>query len=199
MALGATRVACLLLDLHARYVVVSSASEPLPPLSYNFTDVEMVELLAQAAGIFVEGGETFYLLRGLRRGLDLVDWAGAPPVSFGDLVAARVKSRTLAYIGVSAGSIVAGENTSIANMWAWSNAGILDGDFTGLQLAKDCVFLPHFKKKQEHMLEEYHTSLSSSCPWCRIVTIPQCQPVVSGLASMHPPHPQEMDYVCPGS
>lgn len=193
MSLGATEVACFLLNPGARWDVLATATEILSPIYYNFTDAEMVELLGQAAGIFVEGGETFYVLASFRRLLDLGD--NSSPVSFGDLVAARVHARTLAYVGVSAGSIIAGETASIAQIWPYGDAELMGGNFTGLQLVRDCVFLPHFTPSQEPFLRSYEAGLSYACPLCRAIAIPQCQPLVSGLKWLETT--RQMDYVCP--
>lgn len=194
-ALGASKVACLMLDPHARHELLASARDPLPTLEYNFTDHEMSQLLAQAAGIFVEGGQTFYLLSTLRRPLHLEGSLRKVSASFGDLVRARVEAGTLVYVGVSSGSIVAGETASVAQVWSDKGADLVDWNFTGLQLLRNCVFFPHFHAHQEKFLREYEAGLSTSCPWCRVMAVPQCQPVTSGLSSSE--SSQQMDYICP--
>jgi len=207
MALGATHVACVLLDLAARADVTkrSVASASLLSFSssaseFNYTDTDIASLLERASGVFVEGGGTLFLLKSLRRPLELaVQGAGHSP-SFGDLLRSRVRSGTVAFIGVSAGSIVAGETASVALIWSDRGADAIGWNFTALQLVPRCVFLPHFQPQNEAWVQQYAYNLRNGfsvdrwCPDCGVMALPQCQPL--GFEQASGASLSRLDYLC---
>lgn len=101
--------------------------------------------------LFVDGGNTFFLLQELRRtGVD-------------KLIAAHVAAGRL-YIGASAGSMIAGPTIEYArHMDSPGKGPELDGDFTGLGLV-DFSIVPHstnapFVNAAERILAAYADSL----------------------------------------
>jgi len=209
MALGASHMACVLLDLAARADETnrSVASVSLLPFAssavasdFNYTDTDIVSLLESASGVFVEGGEALYLLKSLRRPLQLAVKGSGHAPSFGDLLRSRVRSRKVAFIGVSAGSIVAGETVSVAIFGSDRGADELGWNFTALQLVPRCAFFPHFLPEDEAWVQQYAHNLRNGlsvdklCPDCGVMALPQCQPW--GFQQASGASLSRLDYLC---
>lgn len=102
---------------------------------------EWLKVLQEADIVWVEGGNTFYLLKqfkesGLNRSI-------------------KNTLKDKLYVGVSAGSIIAGPNIELAG---WKPAGDKNvvhlKDLTGLNLVNFGVF-PHFEQPHMPLLQEY--------------------------------------------
>lgn len=87
--------------------------------------------------LFIEGGNTYYLLKRIRE------------EGFDKEILLFVKKNRL-YLGVSAGSVLAGPDISISH--GDDNLGLTD--FTGLKLI-DKVICPHFQKKDPIIIENF--------------------------------------------
>lgn len=104
----------------------------------DFLDVEKEDAsrLRTYDAIYVSGGNTFYLLYHLRKsGADKILWD-------------MIQSHPIVYIGVSAGSIVAGK--SIISSDDENVVGL--HDLTGMELL-DAIIVPHFGEKKETIRE----------------------------------------------
>jgi dipeptidase E len=112
---------------------------------------EIVSKLSDADVIFVEGGNTFFLLQELRR-------TGA-----GRLIVEQINNGKL-YIGASAGSVIASGNIEyLKYMDDPAAAPDLKGDFSALGIV-DFSIVPHctnfpFKKVAEKIIAEYSDKL----------------------------------------
>lgn len=102
--------------------------------------------------IFVNGGNTFYLLHWMRKS------------GFTDVVNELLENTGRVYVGVSAGSITAGPSIEMAgNKWKTgkesdrNRVGIKD--FTGLNLI-DFTVIPHFKTEDKAHLESTQKKVS---------------------------------------
>lgn len=100
-----------------------------------------LEVLKRTNVVWVEGGNTFYLLKWFREsGLNK---------SIGDILKDKV------YVGVSAGSVIAGPSIELAG---WKPAGDKNvanlKDLTGLNLV-DFEIFPHFELSHKILLEKY--------------------------------------------
>ncbi|MBI4896010.1 MAG: Type 1 glutamine amidotransferase-like domain-containing protein [Candidatus Aenigmarchaeota archaeon] len=93
--------------------------------------------------LYVCGGNTFYLLAKARE-------SGFIAVAHQFVQSGKV------YVGVSAGSILAGPDISIALQGDENDIGI--SDFTGLDLTNIVVW-PHYTKKEEAVVAEYKKKL----------------------------------------
>ncbi|MEK6874923.1 MAG: Type 1 glutamine amidotransferase-like domain-containing protein [Nanoarchaeota archaeon] len=92
--------------------------------------------------IYVCGGNTFYLLDRMRK-------------SRFDTVVKSLVAKDVVYIGVSAGSIVAGPSIEIAGMGIPPDENdVAMNDFTGLGLV-DFVVTPHYCKAEKEMVQRY--------------------------------------------
>ena len=112
---------------------------------------ETAQRLDEAACIFVEGGNTFFLLQELRR-------TGAD---------ARIRAQAAGgklYVGASAGSMVAAASIEYARLMDKPSAAPeLNGDYAALGLVDFCV-VPHFtnfpfKKAAEKIVQTYGDTL----------------------------------------
>jgi dipeptidase E len=104
-------------------------------LSHPYSNAE----LASFDAVYVCGGNTFYLLSQLRKyGVDgkLID---------------MVKDGKV-YLGVSAGTVIAGPDASIASPFDENDVGLTD--MRGMQLI-DCVITPHYDKKEQSIIDAY--------------------------------------------
>jgi dipeptidase E len=112
---------------------------------------ETADKISNADYVFVEGGNTFFLLQELRR-------TGA-----NKLIIEHINSGKL-YIGASAGSVAASENIEyVKYMDDPAAAPDLNGDFSGLSIVDFCV-VPHcvnfpFKKAAAKIIAEYSNKL----------------------------------------
>jgi peptidase E len=97
------------------------------------------EEISGADVIYVCGGNTFYLLQKIRESRFDEALSG-----FGGL-----------YVGVSAGSIVAGPDIASAGPWDENDVGL--SDTSGLKLV-DFVVAPHFIEEDEKKLETFRKS-----------------------------------------
>ena len=141
---------------------IITASKPEPDTSYVRKDVETMqelgfqtedidiegkseaelrELLSGFDVIYVQGGNTFYLLKCARES------------GFDKAVKALI-GRGIIYIGVSAGSIITGPNIETSG-WdpAWDTNDVNLQDLTGLNLIPFAV-VPHFERKDRSVYIE---------------------------------------------
>ena len=89
--------------------------------------------------IYVEGGNTFYLIDKVRK------------TGFDKKIKEMVE-RGIVYVGASAGSILAGPNIDMTNPETHDDFGVTD--YTGLNLT-DKVICPHFNKKDEAFIDRF--------------------------------------------
>ena len=89
--------------------------------------------------IYICGGNTFYLLHRIRE------------LGFDRLIKRLVKEGKI-YIGVSAGSIIAGPNIEIASPFDKNKVNL--NDLTGLNLT-NIIVSPHYCKKEEKIVENF--------------------------------------------
>jgi len=87
--------------------------------------------------IFIEGGNTYYLLKRVRE------------TGF-DKVLIKLLNRGAVYVGISAGSILAGPDISISQKE--NQFGLTD--FTGLNLTNRAIS-PHFQKKERGIINSF--------------------------------------------
>lgn len=141
---------------------ITTASKPEPDTSYVKKDVkvmeelgfqaedidiagkseaELRELLSSFDVIYVQGGNTFHLLKYARE-------------SGFDKVVTELIDRGVIYIGVSAGSIIAGPNIETSG-WdpAWDTNDVNLQDLTGLNLIPFTI-VPHFERKDRNVYLE---------------------------------------------
>jgi len=97
------------------------------------------ELLSGIDSIFVEGGNTFYLLSKVRQ------------TEF-DRKIIDLVSKGVVYVGVSAGSILACKDISIAD--PFDKNDYITEDFRGLGLT-DKILVPHFQNKEERLIKDF--------------------------------------------
>ena len=102
---------------------------------------ELRELLSHFDVMYVQGGNTFYLLKCARE-------------SGSDKVVKELIERGVIYIGVSAGSIIAGPNIETSG-WdpAWDTNDVNLQDLSGLNLVPFAV-VPHFERKDRSVYVE---------------------------------------------
>lgn len=107
----------------------------------NENENSLLEKLSQHDVIYVEGGNTFYLL----------DWVRK---SGFDKVLRKLTDEGKIYVGVSAGSILVGPNIELSN-WKhdWDKNIVNLQDLTGLNLVP-FVISPHFVGEDRALLEE---------------------------------------------
>ena len=112
---------------------------------------EIKNKISNADLIFIEGGNTFFLLQELRR-------SGA------DALIKKQLAKGVPYVGASAGSMVLSRDIEYAtHMDSPEKAPALNGDYTGLALIDFCV-VPHFtnfpfKKAGQKIVEQYGANL----------------------------------------
>lgn len=95
-------------------------------------------------GIYVCGGNTFYLLKKVRE------------TGFDKVIKEFVKTDKL-YFGVSAGSILAGPSIDIASPFDENDVGLVD--LTGLNLT-EAVVSPHYQDEEESTLRPFNKKFS---------------------------------------
>merc|ERR1711957_960777 len=115
--------------------------------------------LDRATAVLVDMGGPMAFALAMRRKLVLRNGTATMPLSFGDAIRARVLdgSGTLAYIGVSGGTVLAGED--LWNRWEnWTSDGkkqnVMDHNLSGLGLVPNCSFFPHGGSKDSAWLRQ---------------------------------------------
>ena len=103
----------------------------------NFDEIRDFDVM------YICGGNTFYLLAKMKE------------FGFDKTIREFVSSGKL-YIGVSAGSILAGPNIEVSAPYDSNDIGLKD--FTSLGLA-DIIVFPHFQRKEESQLEFFRKKL----------------------------------------
>ncbi|MDO4686508.1 MAG: Type 1 glutamine amidotransferase-like domain-containing protein [Corynebacterium sp.] len=113
---------------------------------------EVADVLNRVPAVFLDGGNTFYLMHHLRR-------TGADAI-----IRNRVQSNELIYLGNSAGSIVAAPDIEYCTgIETPGSKDLLKGDFTGLELV-DFYPLPHlnnpwFDSRVRDVMSEYQSKI----------------------------------------
>ncbi|MCH7605248.1 Type 1 glutamine amidotransferase-like domain-containing protein [Patescibacteria group bacterium] len=103
-------------------------------------EVELRKLLEPSDIIYVQGGNTFYLLKWVKE-------------SGFDTIAKEFVEKEKIYIGVSAGSIIAGSDIEIAGWDGIDRNEVGLEDFSGLGFVPFCIF-PHYKPEHSSFLKE---------------------------------------------
>lgn len=93
--------------------------------------------------VYVCGGNTFYLLDRVRK-------------SGFDAVSKKLIEQGVVYLGVSAGSVLAGPDISISSPFDPNDVGLTD--IRGLNLI-DKVITPHYDKKEKSIIEDFKQNL----------------------------------------
>ena len=101
---------------------------------------DLRDILQSFDVIYVQGGNTFYLLKWVKE-------------SGFDAVIEELIGRGKIYIGVSAGSIIAGPDIEIAGWKGFDPNEIGLKDFSGLGCVPFCIF-PHYKPEHASFLKE---------------------------------------------
>lgn len=142
------------------YVVTASTPEPdrlyvahdrkiMDGMGWRVEEVDLAEVLGEALEValafcnvvYVQGGNTFYLMKWIREsGFDRVL---RPWLERGGL-----------YIGVSAGSIVAGTDMGVAAVAGGDENAVGIEDLQGMKLV-DAVIHPHYERQHEDELVFY--------------------------------------------
>ncbi|OHA01354.1 MAG: hypothetical protein A3C11_01760 [Candidatus Sungbacteria bacterium RIFCSPHIGHO2_02_FULL_49_12] len=98
--------------------------------------------------IFIEGGNTFFLLQKVRES------------GFDKAIKEYLDQDRGVYVGVSAGTILAGPNIEISEPWDDKSLAKL-GDTVGLNLVA-AAYCPHFRRKDESILSKLQGRASYS-------------------------------------
>lgn len=117
--------------------------KPESILDYNLDRKLTDEEMAGVNVIYITGGNTFYLMQKLRES------------GFGDVIKGLV-SKGIIFLGVSAGSVVAGPDISIAGPFDPNDVGMTD--FSGLDLT-EIVTSPHYKDAEKSIVDEFSNKL----------------------------------------
>ncbi len=111
------------------------------------TESELRELLAEKDIVYVQGGNTFYLMKAVRE-------------SGFDKVVNELINQGKIYIGVSAGTIIAGIDITVAGyggeIWDKNEVGLTD--MTGMKLV-DFAISPHFKPEELDLLKKMQSEV----------------------------------------
>ena len=112
----------------------------------NIVDLELdhpisADELMRFDVIFVDGGNTFYLLQKVRES------------GFDTALEEYLRQDRGAYVGVSAGTILAGPDVEIAAPWDDKNAAVLS-DTEGLGIVA-AAYSPHYKPEDDPILNDY--------------------------------------------
>jgi dipeptidase E len=112
----------------------------------NILDVELdhpisVDELKYFDVVFVDGGNTFYLLQKVRES------------GFDAAIENYLKQDWGVYVGVSAGTILAGPDVEIAEPWDDKDAAAL-ADTKGLGMVA-AAYSPHYKPEDDPILNDY--------------------------------------------
>ncbi len=110
--------------------------------------MDLKSILGKLDGVWVNGGNTFYLLKWMRKS------------GFIEIIR-EILEKGKVYIGVSAGSIIAGPSIDICT---WKNvddtSGVLMDDLSALHLTDVSVF-PHYSKNWENIVRENKNKLKN--------------------------------------
>ena len=110
--------------------------------------ISLMEKLSNCDVIYVNGGNTFYLL----------DWARKS--GFNEVVKEQLKNGKI-YVGVSAGSIIPGPSIEIAS-WGDGDRNIVNlNDLTGLNFVQFAIS-PHYVSEDRKLLEEMSKKVNYS-------------------------------------
>jgi len=112
-------------------------------LDYNLDRKLTNEEISGVDVIYIAGGNTFYLMQKLRES------------GFGDIVKELV-SNGIIFLGVSAGSVVAGPDISIAGPYDPNDVGMTD--FSGLHLT-EIVTNPHYTDNDKDIVVDFSNRL----------------------------------------
>ena len=142
--------------------------ERLSELGFKMTEIDLKQenedslrdKLAKFDLIFVEGGNTFYLMKYIKE-------------SGFDKVIKEFSDRDIIYIGVSAGSYVAGPDISPAQ-WKYAEDKNIVGlkDFRGMGLV-DFIISPHYRPEHEPIINKNKDNVS-----CPIIALTDSQAVL---------------------
>jgi len=119
-------------------------------LKQNLMDFDLdknpnYDLLNKADSIFVEGGNTFYLAKRFR------EEEFIPKIK-------RLLNKGVVYVGVSAGSVLAGKYIDIASPFDENKVGL--NNFNGMNFT-DKIISPHFNTKEKSIIEDYEKRRSN--------------------------------------
>lgn len=103
-------------------------------LDYDLSEEELNKIDV----IYVCGGNTFYLLHRVRE------------TKFDKVIMDFISSGKV-YVGVSAGSVLAGPNINIRNLYKDNDIGI--EDFQGLNIT-DIIVIPHYTEEEKEKIEQ---------------------------------------------
>jgi len=110
--------------------------------------VDLKSILEKLDGVWVNGGNTFYLLKWMRKS------------GFLEIIHEILKKGKV-YVGVSAGSIIAGPSIDICT---WKNVDdtscVLMDDLSALHLTNVSVF-PHYSKEWENIVNQNKNKLKN--------------------------------------
>jgi dipeptidase E len=117
----------------------------------NIVDLELdhpisVDELMRFDVIFVDGGNTFYLLQKVRES------------GFEAAIREYLRQDRGVYVGVSAGTILAGPDIEIAAPWDNKNAAVLS-DTKGLGMIAT-AYSPHYKPEDDPILNDYRSKVT---------------------------------------
>lgn len=112
-------------------------------ITENLEQKVTVEQFQNIDAVYVCGGNTFYLLDRVRK-------------SGFDTVVNKLIEQDAVYLGVSAGSVLAGPDISISGPLDPNDVGLTDT--TGLKLV-DKVITPHYDKKEKSIIEDFKQKL----------------------------------------
>ncbi|CAE8617342.1 unnamed protein product [Polarella glacialis] len=172
--LGASAVTCVVLDPLVRAQAGGSAlaeggpKEAFGVAMHAMDDDYILRELSQGVAVWMEMGSPNFLLASLRRRLNLSEQDRASQLTFEDVIRGRVLdgSGTFAYVGVSAGSILAGDDVSF--IYPGFNVTSL-----GLRLVHNCSFWPHATVQNGDWLSIFSVTRHGG-----MTEIPECQPLV---------------------
>ncbi len=130
---------------------VAESKDELIELGIESSNIRVLDLVQAVTSediqnvdvVYVCGGNTFYLMKQIR------------VTGFDKAIRELVASGVL-YIGVSAGSIVAGPNISIAGPYDENDVGLTD--FSGLGLS-NVVISPHYTEADSSIVEKFRKNL----------------------------------------
>ncbi|MGD9276845.1 MAG: Type 1 glutamine amidotransferase-like domain-containing protein [Candidatus Pacearchaeota archaeon] len=93
--------------------------------------------------LYIEGGNTFYLAKKFRE------------ENFDSKVKSLLK-KGIVYVGVSAGSVIAGKRIDIASPFDENKVGLTD--YRGMKLTNK-IITPHYNSKEKRIIEKYENRI----------------------------------------